>query len=113
VNSTSAIATQAVAHKNISRANANKHPRALAARIKGTLPTPARSAACSASKTRRTPPTWPPPNPLAGVDQTGGVVELAFDKSIRDGMNMNPESFRGYAKRDGDADFILLPRDTA
>src|SRR5207248_10822837 len=33
VNSTSAIATQAVADKNTSRANANKHARALAARI--------------------------------------------------------------------------------
>src|SRR6266704_321491 len=49
VNSTSAIATQAVADKNTSRANANKHARALAARIKAHPPTPSRSAACSAS----------------------------------------------------------------
>jgi hypothetical protein len=41
------------------------------------------------------------------------VVELAFDKSISDGVNMNPEGFRGYAKRDGDADFIFLARDIA
>src|SRR6266478_2770201 len=34
VNSTAAIATQSVADKNTSRANANKHARALAARIK-------------------------------------------------------------------------------
>jgi hypothetical protein len=34
----------------------------------------------------------------------GGVVELDFDKSISDGVNMNPESFRG--------DFVFLARDT-
>ena len=33
----------------------------------------------------------------------GGVVELDFDKSISDGVNI-------YAKRDGDADFIFLAR---
>src|SRR6266446_9295059 len=37
---------------------------------------------------------------------SGGVVELDFDKSISDGVNI-------YAKRDGDADFIFLARDTA
>ena len=31
---------------------------------------------------------------------SGGVVELDFDKSISDGVNMNPESFRG--------DFVFL-----
>ncbi len=36
----------------------------------------------------------------------GGVVELDFDKSISDGVNI-------YAKRDGDADFVFLARDTA
>ena len=36
----------------------------------------------------------------------GGVVELDFDKSISDGVNL-------YSKRDGDADFIFLARDTA
>ena len=45
--------------------------------------------------------------------KTGGMVELDFDKSISDGVNMNPEGFRGYAKRDGDADFIFLARDIA
>src|SRR5260370_366766 len=35
----------------------------------------------------------------------GGVVELAFDKSISDGVNWNPERFRG--------DFVFLARDTA
>ena len=37
-----------------------------------------------------------------GIDQTGGVVELDFDKSISDGVNL-------YAKRAGDADFVFLP----
>jgi len=37
---------------------------------------------------------------------SGGVVELDFDKSISDGVNI-------YAKRDGDADFVFLARDTA
>ncbi len=31
----------------------------------------------------------------------GGVVELDFDKTISDGVNI-------YAKRDGDADFVFL-----
>src|SRR5437016_13884477 len=37
---------------------------------------------------------------------SGSVVELDFDKSISDGVNI-------YAKRDGDADFVFLARDTA
>src|SRR6266404_1819289 len=37
---------------------------------------------------------------------SGGVVELDFDKSISGGVNI-------YAKRDGDADFVFLARDTA
>src|SRR5260370_1553323 len=32
---------------------------------------------------------------------SGGVVQLDFDKSISDGVNI-------YAKRDGDADFVFL-----
>src|SRR5437016_9611964 len=38
---------------------------------------------------------------------SGGVVELDFDKSISDGVNIyaNPEGFRG--------DFVFLARDTA
>jgi len=34
------------------------------------------------------------------------VVELDFDKSISDGVNI-------YANRDGDADFVFLARNTA
>jgi hypothetical protein len=44
----------------------------------------------------------------------GGVVELDFDKSISDGVNMKPESFRGYANPEGvRGDFVLLARNTA
>ena len=107
VNSTSAIATQSVADKNTSRANANKHARALAARIKAH---PAYTVALGSllgieGPQDTTDLTTSKPT-LAGVDQTGGVVELDFDKSISDGVNI-------YAKRDGDADFVFLARDTA
>jgi len=94
VNSTSATATQAVADKNTSRANANKHARALA-RIKGTGANTGnggrKGKLCS----------------LLLKSGSGGVVELDFDKSISDGVNIyaNPEGFRG--------DFIFLARDTA
>ena len=39
---------------------------------------------------------------LAGIDQTGGVVELDFDKSISDGVNI-------YSLRGDEADFVFLP----
>ena len=117
VNSTSAIATQAVADKNTSRANANKHARALAAPegfregFRGY--TVALGSLLGIEGPQDTTDLTTSKPTLAGIDQTGGVVELDFDKSISDGVNMNPESFRGYAKRDGDADFIFLARDTA
>ena len=42
-----------------------------------------------------------------------GVVEIDFDLAnpARRDVNMNPESFRGYSRRDGDADFKFLARD--
>src|SRR5438874_2115788 len=44
----------------------------------------------------------------------GGVVELDFDKSISDGVNMNSESFQDYANPEGfRGDFVFLARDTA
>ncbi len=128
VNSTSAIATQAVADKNTSRANANKHARpvrealgagqlaghtfshgarALAARIKAhPAYTVALGSLLGIEAAQDTTDLTTSKPTLAGVDQTGGVVELDFDKSISDGVNI-------YAKRDGDADFVFLARDTA
>src|SRR5258708_8397744 len=41
-----------------------------------------------------------------------GVVEIDFNLANSEGVNVNPESFRGYAKH-GDADFKFLARDTA
>jgi hypothetical protein len=84
-----------------------KHARALAARIKAH---PAYTVALGSllgieGPQDTTDLTTSKPT-LAGVDQTGGVVQLDCDKSISDGVNI-------YAKRDGDADFVFLARDTA
>jgi len=49
---------------------------------------------------------------ITGTDHAGGEIEIGFKKLTSDGVNMNPESFRGYSKRDGDADFVFLARDT-
>src|SRR5437016_1416740 len=81
------VLAQAVADKNTSRANANKHARVLAARIKAH---PAYTVALGSllgieGPQDTTDLTTSKPT-LAGVDQTGGVVELDFDKSISDGV---------------------------
>ena len=107
VNSTSAIATQAVADKNTSRANANKHARALAARIKAhPAYTVALGSLLGIEGAQDTTDLTTSKPTHTGIDQTGRVVDLDFDKSISDGVNI-------YAKRDGDADFVFLARDTA
>jgi hypothetical protein len=36
------------------------------------------------------------------------VVEIDFNLANSEGVNMNPECFRGYSRRDGDADFKFL-----
>ena len=41
---------------------------------------------------------------LFGTDQTGGRVQIGWDKSISDGVNI-------YGKRGAEADFTLLHRD--
>ena len=43
---------------------------------------------------------------ISGSDRTGGVVQVDFVKLTSDGVNL-------YSKRDGDADFVFLARDTA
>ena len=58
------------------------------------------------SKQRRKSESLFSPFRLLFKSGSGGVVELDFDKSISDGVNI-------YAKRDGDADFVFLARDTA
>jgi hypothetical protein len=42
---------------------------------------------------------------ISGNDRTGGQVEIDFNKLTSDGVNI-------YSKRDGDADFVFLARDT-
>lgn len=106
VNSTAAIAKQAVADKNTSRANVEKHARALTKRIKAN---PAYTVAYGdllgivgpedTTNLATSKPT------LAGTAQTGGVVQLAFDKSVSEGVNI-------YGWRGAEADFTFLARDT-
>jgi len=45
---------------------------------------------------------------ITGEDKKGGVVEIDFNLANSEGVNMDPESFRGYSRRDGDADFKFL-----
>src|SRR6266404_3598440 len=101
------IAIQAVADKNTSRANANKHARALAARIKAhPAYTPALGSLLGVVGAEDTTDLTTSKPTMAGADQTGGVVQLDFDKSISDGVNI-------YAKRGDEPDFTFLARDTA
>jgi hypothetical protein len=104
--STAAIAKQATADKNTSRATLEKHARALANRIKAH---PAYTAAYGellgivgpedTTNLATSKPT------LAGTPLIGGVVQLAFDKSVSEGVNI-------YARRGTEADFTFLARDT-
>ena len=107
LNSTAAVARQAVADKNLSRAAADKHARALVKRIKAH---PAYTVALGnllgiIGAEDTTDLTTAKPT-LTGADQTGGVVELDFDKSLSDGVNI-------YGKRGTEPDFTFLARDTA
>ena len=105
--STAATAKQATADKNTSRATLEKHARALANRIKAH---PAYTAAYGdllgivgpedTTNLATSKPT------LTGTPLIGGVVQLAFDKSVSEGVNI-------YARRGTEADFTFLARDTA
>jgi len=79
------IAIQAVADKNTSRANANKHARALA-KEEGTGANRGNGGRNQNLCSLRSLPFKSGP---------GGVVQPDFDTSISDGVNMNPEGFRG------------------
>jgi hypothetical protein len=106
LNATQATARQAVADKNISRRNGEGRARALARRIKAH---PAYTVALGnllgiIGPEDTTDLTGVPPV-ISGSDRTGGVVQIDFNKSTSDGVNI-------YSKRDGDADFVFLARDT-
>lgn len=107
VTNTSAIAKQAVADKNTSRTNTEKHARALGKRIKahpayttalgdlGGLEGPEDTTNLATST-----PT------LKGAAKPGGIAELDFSKSISDGVRI-------YSKRGTEAVFTLLAFDSS
>ncbi len=102
----SAAAKQATADKNSSRKNVESQVRALARRIKAH---PAYTIGdgdhlgVEGPKISIDLSTVKPV--LEGADQTGGQVELAFNKSKSDGINI-------YCQREGDVDWVLLGRAT-
>src|SRR6266446_5358891 len=106
---TANVAKQATADLGISRTNAEKHARALAKRIKAH---PAYTAAFGnllgiVGPEDTTDISTLKPD-ITGEDKRGGVVEIDFNLANSEGVNMNPEPFRGYSRRDGDADFKFL-----
>ena len=106
VNTTGAVASQAVADKNISRGNSEKRARALAGRIKKhPAYTVALGALLGIIGAEDTTDLAGVPPVISGSDRTGGVVQIDFNKSTSDGVNI-------YSKRDGDVDFVFLARDT-
>jgi hypothetical protein len=107
VETTAAVAKQAVADKNTSRKNTELRARALARRIKAH---PAYTVALGdllgiegpedTTNLATSKPT------LTAVAKGGGVVEIAFTKSKSDGVNI-------YSTRAGDAAPVFLARDTS
>ena len=99
-------AKQATADLGTSRANAEKHARALAKRIKAH---PAYTAALGnllgiVGPEDTTDITTLSPD-ISGEDKRGGVVEVSFNLANSEGVNI-------YSRRDGDTDFKFLARDT-
>ena len=107
VETTAAVAKQAVADKNTSRKNTELRARALARRIKAH---PAYTVALGdllgvegpedTTNLATSKPT------LAAAAKSGGVVEITFTKSKSDGVNI-------YCLRSGDVASTFLARDTA
>src|SRR6266566_3789618 len=90
-------------------ANAEKHARALVKRIKAH---PAYTAAFGnllgiVGPEDTTDISTLKPE-ITGEAKKGGVVEIDFNLANSEGVNMNPESFRGYSRRNGDTDFKFL-----
>jgi hypothetical protein len=104
---TANVAKQATADLGISRANAEKHARALAKRIKAH---PAYTAAFGnllgiVGPEDTTDISTLKPD-ITGEDKKGGVVEIDFNLANGEGVNI-------YSRRDGAADFKFLARDTS
>ena len=107
LNNAAAVAQQATADKTATRQTVEKNVRALARRIKAqTSYTTAIGAQLGIEGPQDTTDLTTAQPTLDGTDQTGGVVQLNFSKSKSDGVNI-------YCKRDGDADFVFLARDTS
>ena len=104
---TANVAKQATADLGISRTNAEKHARALAKRIKAH---PAYTAAfgnlLGIVGPEDTTDISTLKSDITGEDKKGGVVEIDFNLANSEGVNI-------YSRRDGDADFKFLARDTS
>src|SRR6266566_6649500 len=106
---TTNTAKQATADLGTSRTTAEKHARALVKRIKAH---PAYTAAFGnllgiVGPEDTTDISTLKPE-ITGEAKKGGVVEIDFNLANSEGVNMNPESFRGYSRRNGDTDFKFL-----
>jgi hypothetical protein len=104
VNDTASAAKQAVTDKNDSRADAEANIRAIARRIKAHPDyTPGQGAHYGILGAEHSFDLATAKPDLAGVDQTGGVVNLSFTKHKSEGVNI-------YCRRENDADWVLLGR---
>ena len=102
----SAAAKQATADKNTSRKSVESHVRALARRIKahpGYTAGQGDHLGVEGAEVTIDLSTAKPI--LEGTDQTGGQIELSFNKSKSDGINI-------YCQREDDNDWVLLGRAT-
>ena len=107
MNSAVAAASQATANKTASRASAEGDVRALVRRIKAhPAYTPAIGSLLGIEGPQSNTDLSGAKPTLTATDQTGGVVQLQFSKSASDGVNI-------YSKRDNDADYVFLSRDTS
>jgi hypothetical protein len=99
---TTNVAKQATADLGISRANAEKHARALAKRIKAhPAYTPAFGNLLGIVGPEDTTDISTLKPQITGEDKKGGVVEIDFNLANSEGVNI-------YSRRDGDADFKFL-----
>jgi hypothetical protein len=107
MNNAAAVAKQSTADKTATRTTVESNVRALARRIKAhPAYTTALGQQLGIEGPQDTTDLSNAKPDLSGTDQTGGNVELDFSKSTSDGVNI-------YSKRDNDADFVFLSRDTS
>ncbi len=103
---TAALAKQATADKNASRAIAETLIRTEVRRIKARSDyTEGKGAQLGIEGPEDTYDLSAAHPDLTGIDQTGGLVALSFSKYKSDGINI-------YCQRENDADWVLLARAT-